>query len=132
MKQTVLRKIMYVEDEPDIQMIAKLALESLGGYEVVLCDSGKEALKNVETVAPDLILMDVMMPELDGIETFQQLRENPATRLIPIIFMTARIQEHEIRRYKELGVVSLIFKPFDPLTLSDQIRSIWEKWNEKK
>jgi CheY-like chemotaxis protein len=120
-----LKRVLYVEDEPDIQAIAKLALEAIGGFSVKLCSSGGEALEIAPAFAPDLILLDVMMPGMDGPSTLKALREIPALASIPVIFMTAKVQSHEVARYKELGALDVIAKPFDPMTLSETVKSIW-------
>ena len=117
-------KIMYVEDEPDIQTIARIALEQIGGFTLLVCSSGQEALDQVSDFAPDIILLDVMMPEMDGIETFRQLKTLPACAGIPVVFMTARVQTHEIKEYLALGAVDVIAKPFSPITLADQVKTI--------
>jgi two-component system OmpR family response regulator len=122
-----LTRILMVEDEPDIQAVAQIALETVGGLQVEICSSGREALDRVASVAPDLVLMDVMMPGLDGPSTLQALRANPATAAFPIIFMTAKVQSHEVSRYIGLGALGVIAKPFDPMTLASTIRSMWEK-----
>jgi CheY-like chemotaxis protein len=122
-----LQRILYVEDEPDIQEIAKLALEAVGGFSVKLCSSGQEALDSVSVFEPDLILLDVMMPGMDGPTTLKHLREIPAAEKIPVIFMTAKVQPQEIRSYKEMGALDVIPKPFDPMTLSEQINNLWQQ-----
>lgn len=124
-----LSRILYVEDEPDIQQVARLALEAVGGFEVAICGSGSEALETVPRFQPDLILLDVMMPEMDGPTTLQALRELPAAAAIPVIFMTAKVQPNEVAQYRELGALDVIAKPFDPMTLSDSVRAIWGKHN---
>lgn len=121
------QRILYVEDEPDIQTVAKLALEMVGGFTVKICSSGEEALAEAAGFMPDMILLDVMMPGMDGPTTFNRLREQPIAAKIPIVFMTAKIQPSEIAYYKSLGAIDVIAKPFDPMTLADQIRIIWEK-----
>ncbi len=118
------QKIMYVEDEPDIQTIARIALEQIGGFNLLVCSSGQAALDQVSDFAPDIILLDVMMPEMDGIETFRQLKALPTCSDIPVIFMTARVQTHEIKEYLDLGAVDVIAKPFSPITLADQVTAI--------
>ena len=127
MTEPRLKRILYVEDEPDIQAVAKGALEDIGGYMVEICSSGSEALAKAPEFAPDLILLDVMMPEMDGIRTFKALREIPQTVTTPVIFMTAKVQKQEIERYKELGAVDVIPKPFDPMTLAAVIKGIWQR-----
>ena len=125
MAAPTLTNILMVEDEPDIQMLAKLALESLGGLTVETCNSGQEAIQTAPALAPDLILLDVMMPGMDGTETFKALREIPQLADTPVIFMTARVQPDEVAEYKELGALAVISKPFVPRKLSDTIQSIW-------
>ncbi len=122
-----LRKILYVEDEPDIQEIARLALELAGGFEVEVCGSGEEALRVAPVFEPDLVLLDVMMPHMDGPTTFQELRKDSRLASTPIIFMTAKVQAHEIAQYMELGALDVISKPIDPMALPDTVRSIWSR-----
>lgn len=121
----MLQRILMVEDEPDIQEIAGMALEAVGGFEVKICSSGREALQQAPSFAPDLILLDVMMSEMDGPSTLEHLRRLPELAHTPVIFMTAKVQPHEVARYKELGALDVISKPFDPMTLSDNVRAIW-------
>ena len=122
-----LHRILMVEDEPDIQAVARVALEAVGGFEVEMCSSGREALDRVKICNPDLILMDVMMPGLDGPSTLKQLRADPTTAGYPVIFMTAKVQSHEISRYKDIGGLGVIAKPFDPMTLAASVRTLWEQ-----
>jgi len=122
-----LTHILMVDDDPDIQAVARLALVVLGGFSVVTCSSGSAAIATVATLVPDLILLDVTMPEMDGPSTLKALRAIPQTGATPAIFITARVQAHEIARYAALGVLDVIVKPFDPMTLSATIRSIWER-----
>ncbi len=122
-----LKRILYAEDEPLIQAVAKLALEKVGGFEVLICNSGAEALEKVAAFAPDLILLDVVMPGLDGPATLQRLRQDPATAAIPVVFLTANAQPGEVAQYKSLGAMDVVAKPFNPMTLAAQIRAIWNK-----
>jgi CheY-like chemotaxis protein len=122
-----LSRILMVEDEPDIQAVARVALETVGGFQVEMCSSGNEALEKVLGCAPDLILMDVMMPGLDGPSTLQALRSDPATAKFPVIFITAKVQPHEVSRFRDIGALGVIAKPFDPMTLASTIRSLWEQ-----
>lgn len=124
---TELKRVLYVEDEPDIQTVAKLALEMIGGFEVKVCSSGTEALEHVNAFAPDLILLDVMMPGMDGPTTLKAIRERPDLIHIPVIFMTAKVQPQELHEYKLLGAVDVIPKPFDPMTLAATVQKIWDK-----
>ena len=121
-----LKTILYVEDEPDIRTIAQMALESLGGFKVELCGSGEEAVDRAPNFAPELILLDVMMPGMDGPATFRALRALPGTAETPVIFMTAKTQTHEVAALIELGAIGVIPKPFDPIALADQINALWE------
>jgi two-component system OmpR family response regulator len=122
-----LKRILYVEDEASIRTIAITVLEAVGGFAVVACSSGKQALEAAPTAAVDLILLDVMMPEMDGPATLMALRQLPQTAQTPAIFMTAKVQASEIQHYKSLGAIEVIAKPFDPMTLSAQISEIWQK-----
>ena len=124
---TQLQRILYVEDEPDIQAVARMALEHIGGFTVEVCSSGREALEKIPQFQPDLILLDVMMPGMDGPTTLQALRATPEGQAIPVAFMTAKVQPQEIAQYKQLGAIEVIPKPFDPMTLSDKVRTIWEQ-----
>lgn len=121
----VLQRILMVEDEADIQVVASLALEAVGGFEVEVCSSGAEAIERAPQFAPDLLLLDVMMPEMDGPSTLQALRQLPQTAHTPVVFMTAKVQPQEVAYYKELGAVGVVSKPFDPMTLAATINDIW-------
>lgn len=120
-----LARILYVEDEPDIRMVAQMALEAVGGFTVIACSSGSEALAAAPTAQADLLLLDVMMPGMDGPSTLKALRALPATAGTPVIFMTAKVQAAEVAQYRELGAIDVIHKPFDPMELSAQISRIW-------
>lgn len=121
-----LERILYAEDEPDIQEVASLALEVVGGFTVKICGNGREVLETVAGFAPDLLLFDVMMPVMDGPSTLQEVRKMPGFAHVPAIFMTAKVQPQEVARYKALGALDVIPKPFDPMTLADHVRRIWE------
>jgi CheY-like chemotaxis protein len=124
---TPLKKILLVEDDPDIRIIVKSALEMLGGLEVRACASGAEALAAVAEFAPQLALLDVMMPELDGPGVLARLRALPATSALPVIFLTAKTASAEVERLRALGVAGILTKPFDPLTLHEQVQAIWKR-----
>ncbi len=126
MAATVPNKILYVEDEPDIQTIARIALENIGGFSVRICSSGPEALAAVTDFKPDCILLDVMMPGMDGPTVLKALRQIPGCEAIPVIFMTAKVQSSEVAQYKALGALDVIPKPFDPMTLAAKIRQMLE------
>jgi len=124
---STLTRICYIEDEPDIRSVAEFALTRLGGFAVQLCESGQEAIDNAPAFKPDLILLDVMMPGIDGIETFARLKKLPAIEETPIVFMTAKAMQDEVERYLSLGAAGVISKPFNPLTLPDQLRELWDR-----
>ncbi|KZD06460.1 response regulator [Oceanibaculum pacificum] len=124
---TDLHRILYVEDEPDIREIGQLALVDVAGFEIQACASGEEACDKAVAFAPDLVLLDVMMPGMDGITTFHKLRDLPELADTPVIFMTAKVQTAEVQRYLALGALDVIPKPFDPMTLGDTIRRIWAR-----
>lgn len=113
-----------VDDDPDIRQVAELSLAEVGGWKVSLASSGAEAIEKISEVNPDVILLDVMMPEMDGPSTFLKLREIEGFANTPIIFITAKVQKHEIDRYLALGAMGCISKPFDPMTLPNQISEI--------
>jgi CheY-like chemotaxis protein len=125
MTTSLLSRILLVEDDPDIQAVGRLALELVGGFTVVICSSGQEALQQAPAFAPDLILLDVMMPGMDGPTTLQALRATATTAATPVIFMTAKVQPQERAQYVSLGAVGVIAKPFDPMSLSTTIQGIW-------
>ena len=116
-------KVLLAEDEPDVQLIARLALKR-AGLEVVTASNGLEVLERIGAEQPDVVLLDWMMPDMDGFETCKRLKADPATRDIPVIFLTAKVQESEVAKALALGAVGCIGKPFDALTLGDQVRAI--------
>lgn len=121
-----LERIMLVEDEEDIRAVASLALEAVGGFTLKTCDSGQNALEVIGSFRPQLILLDVMMPGMDGPSTLREIRQTPDFATTPAIFMTAKVQPDEVNSYLELGAAAVIPKPFDPMVLSDRIREIWD------
>jgi CheY-like chemotaxis protein len=131
MSSDTLQRILYVEDEPDIQAVARMALEAVGGFTLQVCSSGEEALQTAVEFAPDLLLLDVMMPGMDGPTTLQELRHLPELANTPAVFMTAKVQPQEIEQFKSFGALDVIPKPFDPITLSDQITLVWQQRNEQ-
>lgn len=116
-------KILYVEDEADIRAIAEFALED-EGFEIVFCESGEQALARASNFQPNVVLLDVMMPGMDGPTTLINLRQVPGLQKTPVIFLTAKVQPDEVKSFISLGALAVIAKPFDPMTLADQIRSI--------
>jgi two-component system, OmpR family, response regulator len=119
-----MNRILHIEDESDIQEVARIALEEVGGFSVTAVGSGKEGLAAAQSTRPDVILLDVMMPGMDGPTTLEQLKAAPATASIPVIFMTAKAQTHEIQRYMALGALGVITKPFDPMTLAQEVSAL--------
>ena len=122
-----LRRILLVEDEPDIQFVARLALENVGGFEVEVCTSGREAIAKAPSMGPDLILLDVLMPEMDGPSTLRELRKIPVLARTPVVFLTAKVQAHEVENYRQIGALDVIPKPFDPMGLADAVKAIWAR-----
>ncbi|GGK39728.1 hypothetical protein GCM10008955_36950 [Deinococcus malanensis] len=119
-----LHRVLLVEDDADIQAVALIALEDIGGLQVQTCDTGFEALERFEQFGPDLVLMDVMMPGLSGPETLTALRALPGGQHVPVAFMTAKVQRGEVQEYLSLGAVGVIPKPFEPMTLADDLRAL--------
>lgn len=114
-------RILFVDDDAGIRSVAKLSLERVGGHTVELCSSGHEAVKTAPVFAPDLIILDVTMPHMDGTDTLGELQKIPQCIAVPVIFLTANTQPHEIEQYKRLGALDVIAKPFDPMTLPGTI-----------
>lgn len=123
----MLERILYAEDDSDIQQIAIIALETVGGFTVNICNDGLEALAAIEIFAPQLLLLDVMMPNMDGPKALAKIREIDAFKKTPVIFMTAKVQQEEVKKYLDMGAIGIIAKPFDPMTLAIKIQGLWEK-----
>ncbi|MGF1938467.1 MAG: response regulator [Nostoc sp. ChiQUE02] len=115
------KQILVVDNEQYIQEVAKICLETVAGWKVETASSGQEGIIKAETYQPDAILLDVMMPDMDGITTFEKLQANPLTKAIPVILLTAKIQASDRRRYAQMGMISAIAKPFNPLELATEI-----------
>jgi CheY-like chemotaxis protein len=124
----VAHRILIIDDEEDIREVAALSLETVAGWDVMMASSGAQGLARAIEYQPDAILLDVMMPGMDGPSTFRELRKNPATARIPVLLLTAKVQASDQRRFADLGVDAVLFKPFDPMTLSTQIASVLG-WN---
>lgn len=118
-------RIMHVEDDTSIQDVVRVALEIVGGFQVNTCSCGQDALDQFNRFQPQLVLLDVMMPGMDGPTTLKNLQQNFDLTKVPVVFMTAKVQANEIESYKALGAQDVVVKPFDPMTLSSQIRQIW-------
>lgn len=119
-----MRRILIIDDEFDIRAVAELALKAVGGWQVSTAASGSEGLEKASAEQPDVILLDVMMPDMDGIATFNALQANPVTQSIPVILLTAKVQAADQRRFAELGVRAIITKPFKAMKLPTQISSV--------
>lgn len=115
------KRILLIDDEEDIREATQICLEVTGAWEVLTASSGSEGLVKAEIEQPDGILLDVMMPDMDGLTTFKALQANPATRHIPVILLTAKAQSAEQRQFTQLDVAGVITKPYDPFSLSDQV-----------
>jgi two-component system OmpR family response regulator len=126
LKRENLQTILYVDDEPDIREVVELSLGLAPQLQVHTCDSGHCALQKLPELRPDLLLLDVMMPGLDGPATFKQMQAEPQLANIPVIFMTAKAMPQEIQRFRQLGAIGVISKPFDPMQLAEQVFVLWE------
>lgn len=121
-------KLLVIDNEPYIQEVIKICLETIANWDVITASSGREGIVKAEAEQPDAILLDVMMPEMDGLTTFAQLHANPATQSIPVILLTAKAEIFDQRYYSQLGIKATIAKPFEPLELAHQI-AIALDWN---
>ena len=121
-----LQRILYVEDDADIRKIVSMSLEMVGEYTVTACGSCADALQVVDDFAPDLLLLDVMMPEMDGPSTLRHLRKRESAMNAPAVFITAKVNAADMAQYRKLGVLDVIVKPFDPMALPDRVAKIWQ------
>jgi two-component system OmpR family response regulator len=124
-----LQHVAYVDDDPDILTIAEIGLATAGGINTTLIHGPQTAMEQLVGAAPDLILLDVMMPGIDGPTLLQAIHRRPPLAKTPVIFMTARVQPRELAQYMALGAIGVISKPFDVMTLADDVRRIWDDWN---
>jgi len=127
MNRTALRTLLYIDDEPDIRHIVQLALSLAPSLTVHTGDSGERALSLARELKPDLVLLDVMMPGLDGPGTLTRMRAEPSLSGFPVVFMTAKAMPQEVARFRKLGAAGVIAKPFDPMTLAEQVFVLWER-----
>ncbi len=118
------RTILLVDDEPDIRELARMSLEMVGGFRVVVADSGAMAVELAASSAPDAVVLDVQMPGMDGPATLAALRGTTAGAQVPVVFLTASVQETQVAELRRLGAVGVLPKPFDPMTLPDQLRAV--------
>lgn len=124
-----LKKLLFVDDDEDTITLVQYCLETLKGVDIQYAYSGEEALQKAFQFLPDLIILDVTMPKVDGITVFKLVHQDARLATVPIIFFTAKVQKNEIESYFKLGIIDIIIKPFDPITLPSTILSIWKKWN---
>jgi two-component system OmpR family response regulator len=117
-------KVLIIDDDADIRLIAGLSLGRVGGMDVIEAASGVEGVRKAREEQPDVILLDIMMPTMDGMETLSALRSQPATAMTPVIFLTAKGAGHEVERMTALGAAGVLVKPFDPRTLSEDVRAL--------
>lgn len=122
----VFERVMCVEDDADIRTILDFSLGGMGGFTLSLCESGPQALQRVEAFRPQLVLLDVMMPEMSGPETLTRLRALPVMQGVPIVFLTAKAMQDEVEALLECGATGIIVKPFDPVALPQNIRIYWD------
>jgi CheY-like chemotaxis protein len=123
-----MRRILLIDDEDDIREVASLTLEATAGWEVFTANSGAAGMATAAAEKPEAIVMDVMMPGMDGPTTYRKMQEDPELSQIPVILLTAKVQGVDQRRFADLGVAAVLFKPFDPMTLASQIAEAlnWE------
>ncbi len=121
-----LQRILLADDEPDILEVSKIALETVGGFEVEVCSSGAELLQLLPEFRPDLIIMDVLMPDMAGPEVLSRVRQLPDYSGIPVIFLTGVADGIELKALRDSGAADVILKPFDPMTLADRVDGIWD------
>lgn len=122
-----LRRVLFVEDQPSIFAIIELALVRVGGFEAHGFGSGAEAIAAAPEVQPQLLVLDVMMPDLDGPATLALLRQIDRLAAVPAVFLTAKLEQRQVEWLRSLGAEAVLFKPFDPMTLADQLREIWAR-----
>ena len=120
-----LQRILLADDEPDILEISRIALETVGGFEVSVCSSGTKLLERLSEFKPDLVIVDVLMPDMTGPEVFEEIRRRPEFDEVPVIYLTGVIQVEELEDLRKTGVADVILKPFDPMTLADRINGVW-------
>lgn len=126
-----LQRILVADDEPDILEISRIALETVGGYEVSVCTSGRVLLERLNEFGPDLIIVDVLMPDMTGPEVLVEIRRRPEFDSVPVVYLTGVIQDEEVEDLLGTGVADVILKPFDPMKLADRIGGIWKGFHER-
>lgn len=127
-----LAKIMHVEDDESIRVIVEMALVDISGFTLLSCASGSDAIVQVDDFQPDLIVLDAMMPGMDGLQTLVEIRKKALCKFIPVVFMTARIQQAEKQQYLDAGAIAVIEKPFDATSLGDQLQVIYHDFRQQQ
>ncbi|MBD2356450.1 response regulator [Tolypothrix sp. FACHB-123] len=115
------KRLLIIDDEPDIRRILQVSLEEIAGWQVSTAESGSQALTIVKTGQWDAIVLDISMPDMDGFDVFKQLQSDPYTQAIPVVLLTAKVQPSDRRRFAQMGVAGVIAKPFNPVTISNQV-----------
>ena len=127
----ILNRIMYVDDDRDLQRIVQLGLELGGGFTVMVCSSGEQALREMADFQPDLLILDVVMPDMSGPKTLETMQNMPDIPSVPVVFFTSKTGPEHIQHYRRLGAIGVIKKPLDFKRLPHQVKEIWEKYNSK-
>jgi CheY-like chemotaxis protein len=124
-----MRRVLIIDDEQDIRAISRMSVEKVGGWEALEADSGEKGIEIAAAEVPDVILLDAMMPGMDGAATIQSLKASESTKDIPVLFLTAKLQAADVERFRELGAEGVLSKPFDPMSLPDEVASAlgWER-----
>ena len=123
-----LERILHVDDDEDIRTIVQIALETVGQFRILQSSDGQSAISSAEEFAPQLLLLDVMMPEMSGQELRSEIQEIPGMADVPTVFVTAKAEDHFAEELRAQGAIAVITKPFDPMTLADELRAIWTSW----
>jgi two-component system, OmpR family, response regulator len=129
MSHPPLRRILVVDDQRVMRSIAEFSLGKMGGFTLHICASGEEALQVAATFMPDLLLLDISMPQLDGVQTLQELRSRGIS--VPVVFFTAKVESADMQRLQGLGALGVVPKPFDPLKLPGQLQDLWKQHHER-
>jgi len=116
--------ILVIDDEPNLCLVIQACLETMGNWQVITAESGKKGLQLAQTEHPDAILLDVMMPDMDGLTLFKELQKSPTTQEIPVILLTAKVFNNDITQFNQLGIAGVIAKPFDPMTLTKEVTKV--------
>lgn len=131
MTTRTLKRILYVDDDPDIREIVRMSLATLGSFEVETCESCEDAVGKVEAFEPDLLLLDLMMPGIDGFGTLEALRKKVSAERAPAVFVTAKVEAGDMAGYQDKGAIDVIVKPFDPVLLPGRVEEIWSSFKRR-